>query len=162
MRGLGLNLSQERMGGSFGTTSLGSRFGNPMSNIPVLNKPVTSIPSTLKTSVTTTPLPGPSTGSPSSGKGGDVRSKIRSIINGESKADLGKVTFTPGHTDLGSMSIGTGGGATQPPKQTVAPTPPATTGPSTTTTPPSPPPTAVPVSNPEAVSGPYTGGSLSI
>lgn len=197
MKGFGLNLSQERMGGSFGTTSLGSRFGNPMSNIPVLNKPVTSIPSTLNTSVTTTPLPGPSTGSPSSGTrghvGANVLSKLTSILQGESQSDLGKITVTPGP---GNNTVGTGsgnvlnvnnaranptsvlgnvlrqsspigskvgsGGQTLAPNPTVAPTPPATTGSSTTTTPPSPPPTAVPVSNPEAVSGPYTGGSLRI
>lgn len=195
MKGLGLNLSQERMGGSFGTTSLGSRFGNPMSNIPVLNKPVTNIPSTLNTSVTTNPLPGPSTSSGTRGHvGSGVLSKLTSILQGESQSDLGKITVTPGP---GNNTVGTGsgnvlnvnnaranptsvlgnvlrqsspigtrvgsGGQTLAPNPTVAPTPPTTTGPSNTTTPPSPPPN--PVSVPpasEAVSGPYTGGSLRI
>lgn len=111
MRGLGLNLSQKRMGGSFGTNSLGSRFGNPMSNIPVLNKPVTNIPSTLNTSVTTNPLPGPSTGSPSSGTrghvGAGILSKLTSILQGEYQSDLGKITVNPGPVN-NRVGVGSG------------------------------------------------------
>ncbi|MDE2021302.1 MAG: hypothetical protein KGJ13_13285 [Patescibacteria group bacterium] len=56
--------SQEDLGmrGPFGSPTGKLRFRNPMSNIPVLNKPVSNLPVTTNTSVQTAALPDPNSG----------------------------------------------------------------------------------------------------